>query len=146
MHHHPAVRQLSIPSSCIWLRSLIAACLMIGASVASAERAVELTFLKSEAGKREALIQYIRANWFAMDAVAVERGLMTDYQLLDSGDDAGDWNVVVIVGYPDAKGYDGIREAFEAIRSAHVTVPVDGQTKIAAFGRVVSSRRLLRRD
>ena len=102
--------------------------------------AVEFTWLKSEPGKREALKSFIRANWFAMDAIAKEQGLMRDYHLPDTGNDEGEWNVLVIVQYPDERGYDGIAAEFEQIRSAHQTVPIDGQT-LRDLGKVIRSER-----
>lgn len=112
-----------------------------GASVEAVTAIEEWTFLKSIDPDPAALIAFIRANWFAMDRIAVERGLFTGYALRRS-DDPGNWNVVVTVGYPDARGYDGVREAFEAIRRAHVEVPIDGRA-MKDLGRIIGSRRLL---
>ncbi|MGN6151092.1 MAG: hypothetical protein ACTHOH_03665 [Lysobacteraceae bacterium] len=106
---------------------------------------VELTFLKSRPGERDDLIRFIEANWFAMDRIAVAQGLMRDYRLLEASDDAGDWDVVVEVTYRDERGYAGVTEAFERIRAAHRTVTVDGQDRLAAFGKIVASRRTLTR-
>lgn len=39
-------------------------------------RAVELTFLRSNPGQREQLKSFIVLNWFAMDKIAKEKGLM----------------------------------------------------------------------
>jgi hypothetical protein len=104
------------------------------------QRAVELTFLKSNPGDRERLKQFIASNWFAMDAIAVKQGLMSAYTILDAGDETGDWNLIVKVTYPNEKGYDGIQEEFNKIRQAHKTVLVDGKG-LRDLGRIVSSKK-----
>lgn len=106
------------------------------------KRAVEFTFIKSLPGKREQLVKFIDANWFAIDEIAVKQGLMRSYRMLDSGDDAEPWNIVVAVTYHDARGYEGIKTKFEEIRKAHTRVLIDGMD-FRELGRVVESRKLL---
>jgi hypothetical protein len=117
-----------------------------GASVAAptaakAKRAVEYTYLKSLPGERENLKRFITANWFAMDAIAVSQGLMVSYQLLDTGNDDGPWNVVVAVTYPNSLGYSSIAPQFEKIRRAHQTVLIDGKG-MRDLGKVIETRPL----
>ncbi len=107
-------------------------------------RAVELTFLKSQPGQREQLKTFVTKNWFAMDQVAKDQGLLVAFTLLDSGTDDGEWNVVVSVTYKNEQGYDGIAEAFERIRRAHSTVLVEGKG-LRELGRIVESKRLFER-
>lgn len=102
----------------------------------------ELTFLKASEGNLDSLCQFIKENWFEMDRIAVERGLMTEFRLLTSAESDADWDVLVMVGYPNVDGYSGITKEFEAIRAAHTTVPVNGKT-LRQLGAIVSSRRLL---
>ncbi len=104
------------------------------------QRAVELTFLKSNPGDREKLKQFIVINWFAMDAIAAKQGLMSAYTILDTGDDAGDWNLIVKVTYPNEKGYEGIQDDFNKIRQAHKTILIDGKG-LRDLGRIVSSKK-----
>jgi hypothetical protein len=112
-----------------------------GAAVLATERrAVELTFLKSQPGQREQLKSFIVQNWFAMDKIAKDQGLMHAYTLLDTGSDEGPWNVVVSVTYMNDKGYDGIVEAFEKIRRAHTTVRVEGKT-LRDLGSIIETKR-----
>ncbi len=103
--------------------------------------AVEWTFLKAKPGKREALRTFIITNWFAMDERAVREGLMRSYRLLDSKTDDGPWDLAVEVEYFDERGYEGIKERFDAIRAEHVVQPVDGNV-LRDLGAVVGSRRL----
>lgn len=102
----------------------------------------ELTFLKAIDGDTASLCRFIMQNWFEMDKIAVERGLMTEYRLLRSTGPDPDWDVLVIVGYPNVDGYSGITLEFEAIRAAHTTVPVNGKT-LRQLGVIVASRRLV---
>lgn len=105
-------------------------------------RAVELTFLKSKPGQRENLKRFIVLNWFAMDRIARELGLLHAYTVMDTGSDDGPWNVVVATTYRDARGYSGIAQAFEKIRESHRTVLVDGKA-LQALGSVVEAVQLL---
>jgi hypothetical protein len=102
----------------------------------------ELTFLKATDGDTVSLCRFITQNWFEMDKVAVEQGLMTEYRLLRSTDPDPGWDVLVIVGYPNVDGYSGITKEFEAIRAAHTTVPVNGKT-LRQLGAIIASRRLV---
>lgn len=52
-------------------------------------RAVELTFLKSKPGQREQLKTFIIRNWFAMDRIAKEQGLLSTFTVMDTGTDEG---------------------------------------------------------
>lgn len=108
---------------------------------ASARQAVELTFLKSNPGDRHRLKRFIEANWLEMDRIAKAQGLMSDYRLLDSGSDEGPWNLLMVVTYPDERGYAGIAEAFEKIRRAHTVVLIDGKG-LRDLGAIVESRKL----
>lgn len=104
-------------------------------------RAVEHTFLQSSPGERENLKQFIITNWFAMDKVAKDQGLIDSYRILETGTDQGPWNVLVVVTYKDEKGYEGIAEAFEKIRKQHKTVPANGKL-LPQLGKIVDSKRL----
>ncbi|MBY0520260.1 MAG: hypothetical protein K2P79_07525 [Sphingomonas sp.] len=102
-------------------------------SAATAEvptRHVTQTYLRATPGNRAALIAYIERNWFAMDRIGIERGLFTNYALLERADDKpADWDVIVAVGYPTVQGHDapGVADAFKAIRSAHREIKIDGR-------------------
>jgi hypothetical protein len=111
------------------------------ASQPTERRAVELTFLKSDPGEREQLKTFIVLNWFAMDRIAKEQGLISAFTVMDTGTDEGRWNVLVSVTYMNEKGYDGIAGAFEKIRLAHATVQVGGKT-LRDLGAIVDSKRM----
>lgn len=107
----------------------------------SAPAAIEWTFLKAKPGQRENLRAFIIANWFAMDERAVREGLMRSYRLLDSRTEDGPWDLAVEVEYFDERGYEGIKERFDAIRAEHVVQQVEGNV-LRDLGTVVGSRRL----
>jgi hypothetical protein len=105
---------------------------------------VEWTRLKAKPGERANLANFIIANWFAMDRKATEQGLITSYRLVSSIDPGGSWDLLVEVGYPTLVGYDHpeTREAFEAIRAAHTTIPIKGKT-LYALGTVLGTERVV---
>ncbi len=114
------------------------------ATAQSTETAVvERTRLKANPGDREALGRFIVANWFAMDEVAVRKGLFTSYRLLENSDTDGDWDWVVEVGYPNPDGYSNpeVQARFQAIREQHETVLIDGKS-LRDLGRVIGTERL----
>ena len=99
------------------------------------------TYLKARPGERARLATYLRANWFVMDAIAVQRGLFRSYRLLANTEEGGDWDLLVEVVYNDACGYACVAEEFEGIRRAHVPVPIDGK-QMPELGQVVRSEQL----
>jgi hypothetical protein len=111
------------------------------ASQGVAAPAIEYTFIQSLPGKREQLKRFIVLNWLAMDAKAVEQGLMERYQLLESTDDNAPWDVVVAVTYKTPQGYSAIAPAFERIRAAHQKQLVDG-LDFKELGKIVASHKL----
>ena len=107
-------------------------------------RVVTMTYLKSAPGKLSQLERYVRANWFAMDKIAVEQGLFVSYLWLDTGSDEGPWNAIVMVTYRDAQGFAGIEHEWAGIKAAHSEVLIDGASQ-ADLGRVVESREFFER-
>lgn len=107
-------------------------------------RVVTLTYLKSTPGKLSQLERYVRANWFAMDEIAVKRGLFVSHVWFDTGSDEGPWNAIVMVTYRDAQGFAGIEKAWAEIRAAHREVRIDGASQ-ADLGRIVESREVFER-
>lgn len=107
-------------------------------------RVVTMTYLKSKPARLALLERYIRANWFEMDAVAVEQGLFVSHEWLDTGSDSGDWNAIVIVTYNDEQGFEGIQSRWATIRSSHKDIFPDGLA-MRELGRVVESKTLFER-
>jgi hypothetical protein len=107
-------------------------------------RAVTVTYLQSKPGKLRELERFVRANWFAMDEIAVQQGLFVSYEWLDTGDDSSPWNALVIVTYGDEKGFDGIAQRWAPIKAAHEEVRPDG-LGMKDLGRVLETKTLLER-
>ncbi len=106
------------------------------------QRAVALTFLKSLPGQREALKKFVVLNWFAVDEIAVQRGLMAAYSIMDTGSDDGAWNLVVKDTWTDIKGYPAVAEEFLKIGKTRETVLVDSKN-FRELGAVVDSKNLI---
>ena len=98
------------------------------------------TYMKAHAGKQDDLKEIIIQNWFKMDSVAVEQGLIKSYELIENLDESEsrEWDFIVAVEYFTRETYADIAEAFGQIRSAHQTVKVNGLTFPEA-GQVVKS-------
>lgn len=103
----------------------------------------EHTLLKAKPGLRTDLGRYVVANWFAMDRKGVEQGIFTSFQLLEDIDANPVWDFVMVVGYPQAAGYDdpATTAAFKAIRKAHVEVTIGGRG-LDDLGSIVAHHRL----
>lgn len=104
----------------------------------------EYTFLKSVDAKPDALLKFIAENWFAMDKIAVKKGLMVSYSMFEVSGNAGDWNVVVAVGYSTEKGYEAIAAEFEKIRQQHKKVLIEGKD-LRELGKIVGSQKFFPR-
>jgi hypothetical protein len=108
----------------------------------------ERTYLKAADGQRENLARFIIANWFEMDrlAMAEKPPLFTRYRLFANASAEQDWDLVVVVGYPVANGFDDAdtQLRFNRIRSAHKTILIDGKglRELGAIVRVERARPL----
>jgi hypothetical protein len=103
----------------------------------------EHTFLKAKPGRRDALARYIELNWFVMDQRGLEAGIFTSYELLAAIDENKDWDLVMVVGYPQGEGFSDpkTRDSFLAIRRAHVEVRVE-EMGLKDLGDIVQHHRL----
>ncbi len=102
----------------------------------------EYTFIKSLESKPDKAIEYIVKNWFALDKIAAEQGLLLEYNVFEAGaDEKAEWNIVVSVGYPTERGYEAIVEEFGKIRQQHKKVLVDGK-EFKDLATIVGSRKM----
>jgi hypothetical protein len=110
---------------------------------AATTQVYELTFLKAKPGLKSQLMRYIVANWYVMDARAVEQGLFTEYRLLEATTENEAWDGMMMVGYPKPEGFSDPATAagFEAIRQAHVRTPIEGK-HLRDLGGVVGVQRV----
>lgn len=101
------------------------------------------TYLKAEPGHEDRLYKFIKKNWFAMDSIAQTQGLIRSYRALRNADKENTaWDVVVVVEYPDERGYEGIKDEFEKIRQVHKRILIDGKG-MPELGKVVKSENLI---
>lgn len=102
----------------------------------------EYTFIKSLEAKPDKAIEYIVKNWFALDKIAAEQGLLLEYNVFEASvEEKVEWNIVVAVGYPTEQGSDAIMEQFNKIRQQHKKVLVDGK-EFKDLATIVGSRKL----
>jgi hypothetical protein len=111
----------------------------------TAPGAEEWTFIQAKAGQSAALAQFIEANWFAMDRVAQQRGLIQAFSLLENAEPHGEWQLAVRVRYHTEHGYAAIASEFEQIRAAHTPVLIDEKT-FADLGTIVAAPKNLSPD
>jgi hypothetical protein len=78
-----------------------------------------------------------------MDRKGVEAKIFTYYQLLEDIDGNTAWDLVMVVGYPNAIGYEepNTKAAFKDIRSKHIEVLIDGEG-LKSLGEIVEHHRL----
>ena len=101
------------------------------------------TYLKAREDQRNNLKAFISKNWFAMDSIAVQRGLFNDYQLLENTNKSTDaeWDFIVAVEYYTKGTYEDIREEWMKIRSDHKPVAIEGYA-FPDLGHIVKSETL----
>jgi hypothetical protein len=102
----------------------------------------EYTFIKSLEAKPDKAIEYIVKNWFALDKIATEQGLLLEYNMFEANaEEKAEWNIVVAVGYPTEQGSDAIMEQFNKIRQQHKKVLVDSK-EFKELATIVGSRKM----
>ncbi len=85
------------------------------------------TYIKAKANQKSPLKEFLIKNWFAMDSIAVQKGLFNDYQLLENNN-AQDttWDYIVAVEYYTRGTYADIQEDWQEIRKNHQKVLSNG--------------------
>lgn len=103
------------------------------------------TYLKAAANQRANLRTFLEKNWFVMDSIAVTQKLIGSYELYENKEtEKAEWDYIVAVQYLTPGGYDDIAPKFEAIRSKHVTVKINGMD-FRDLGKVIRSETLHKR-
>jgi hypothetical protein len=98
------------------------------------------TYLKAERGQKENLKFFLRKNWFAMDSIAVKKGLFNDYELIENvgKEDSLAWDFIVAVEYFTVGTYTDIAEKWQVISKAHQTINING-LNFKDLGKIVKS-------
>ncbi|MBL7841829.1 MAG: hypothetical protein JNJ75_16910 [Cyclobacteriaceae bacterium] len=108
------------------------------------EKTWTFTYLKAINGQKDNLKTYLKKNWFAMDSIAVNRKLISRYELMENLNADAEWDFIVAVEYFTRDTYTDIEKAFEQIRAEHHSVTVNGLT-LKDLGRIVRSETLQKR-
>jgi hypothetical protein len=99
----------------------------------------EFTYLKATPGNVDRLAEFIRRNWFVMDAKAAAAGHMRSARLLRPTAPDSTYDLIEISIYSDSAQHARIDSLFRVIyRPQHVTALIDGKG-FPALGRVVRS-------
>lgn len=101
------------------------------------------TYLKAQKGEKENLRKYIKLNWFAMDSIAVRKGLFREYRLLENQNDQGqsNWDFIVAVEYFTRNTFQDIQDEWTEIRKNHKEVLIE-EKGFSDLGTVVDSQVL----
>ncbi len=102
------------------------------------------TYIRAIDNQEKELIEFLVANWFAMDSMAVKQGLFNDYKLIENNDKSPDraWDLIVAVEYYTRGTYTDIQEEWQKIRSAHKTVLINGKN-FPDLGKVIKTEELV---
>ena len=98
------------------------------------------TFLKAKPDQKSNLKEFLVKNWFAMDSIAVQRGLFNEYQLFENNDlsSEAEWDYIVAVEYYTKGTYQDIQDEWLKIRNDHQTVLIDGLS-FPELGEIIKS-------
>jgi|GEM_PF-3712392 len=98
------------------------------------------TYLKSKQNYKSELKKTIFKNWFVMDSIAKEKGLIKSYELIENINqgESTEWDFIVAVEYFTQGNYSDIAEEFEKIRESHKTIKING-LPFGEVGTVVKS-------
>ncbi len=102
------------------------------------------TYLKAKEGESENLRKYLVSNWFAMDSIAVQKGLFNDYKLFQNTKPNAqtEWDFIVGVEYITKGTYSDIQEEWTDIRKNHKQVMIDGKG-LKELGNIIKSEELI---
>ncbi len=113
----------------------------------SPRRAVSRSYIQAVPGQKERLKTFIKANFFAIDALAVQQGLMYSYALLEKVDssDPRPWDLMLVDAWCDEHGLEVVAGLFTKITEAHQTVPIDGMF-FDDLGTFIGSESVIEED
>ena len=103
---------------------------------------LQVTYLKvAEGSSPSELEAVIKKHWYAMDERGVQRGIFTSYALYECRP-AETCDFAMIVGYPQARGYDDeeTQKVFQEIQAQHRTANPDyaDQSRVLNFAGSLS--------
>lgn len=76
----------------------------------------EVTYVRTEPGMTEEYLRNLQANWKRVNDAAIEKGYVVSYKILSTQPtDRDDWDLMLLVEYPNMASFDGAAEKFDAL-------------------------------
>ena len=118
-----------------------------GQACDSPRRMINMHYIQALPGQKENLKKYIGANILAIDAIAVERGLMKAYTVMERVDssESDDWDIMLVDTWCDERGVDPVLPGFQEISKQHTPVLIDGKS-MEELGKFVRTRTVIQED
>ena len=99
-----------------------------------------ISFVRARPGQRERLQRFLKANWLALDAKALEQGRIAGYRMLRADESTTEsWDYAVIIEYPNRQAMRDFVPAYLEMLRAHPKVRIDG-LDFADLGDVVQQK------
>ncbi|HUP01080.1 MAG TPA: hypothetical protein VM737_06115 [Gemmatimonadota bacterium] len=107
----------------------------------------EVTYVRTEPGRTEDYLKNLQANWKRVNDAAIEKGYIVSYKILSSPPgDQDDWDLLLLVEYPNMAVFDGADEKFDPIAESLVGARSQQQQATVERGqlRTIMGERLAR--
>lgn len=79
----------------------------------------EVTYVRTEPGRTEDYLRNLQANWKRVNDAAIEEGYVVSYKILSSAPgDQDDWDLLLLVEYPNMAVFDGAEAKFDPIQES----------------------------
>ena len=107
--------------------ALLAVVLLVSAATVRAQDAVyddgsvwEITYVRTEPGQFDNYLADLRANWRQVQEVAIEQDVVLSYKVISApAANRDDWDLVLLVEYPNMAVMDRMRETMMAFSASH---------------------------
>ena len=76
----------------------------------------DVTYVKTEPGQYNAYLADLQRVWKQVNEAAMEKGYVLSYRILSApSGHPGDWDLMLMVEYPDMASFDGADEKFDPL-------------------------------
>jgi hypothetical protein len=92
-------------------------CLILLAPLARAadDPVVAVDLMRTHPGEQADYLRFVEMNWVVARETAIERGLVSGYEVLARAPSGADWDVMLRTTYPDRAAYEAREATFAAI-------------------------------
>lgn len=113
----------------------------IAAATSAPGRIWAISFVRARPGQRERLERFLRANWLALDELALREGRISAYRLLraDADPREASWDYAVVIEYADREAMSDFVPFYLKLARERPHVRVDG-LDFADLGSVVEQK------